>query len=414
MRSEEFAQMARNNSSDFTRDRELPLSDLILLLLNFRKGTVNSELRQFSKALHGEEALRSITPSAFCQSRMKLRSEALIQLNDQIINQFKEHFALKKWRNFRLLAVDGSTARLPNEEEITETFGGPSDANCPMARFSRLYDVLNKLVVYADMVPYETGEREIAAHYLYHTSSDDLTLYDRGYGAFWLFAMHRDMDRHYCARSPITYSNQVKEFVASGKRSQIIQMIPNTTAKAQCEEYYICAKPVKVRLIRVVLKSGQIEVLVTSLLDKVTYPISSFAKLYPLRWGVEENYKREKIRMEIENFSSRTALTIKQDFYAKIIALNLAAIMEWVGQVIAERLYEKRKLSYQINFANLLSVLKNDLIRWISKGLPWDMLLSLLSEITSSVEPIRPGRSFPRNMTKYNTRVFHGNYKRCA
>ena len=150
------------------------------------------------------------------------------------------------------------------------------------------------------------------------------------------------------------------------------------------------------------------------MIDKEAYPSNSFAKLYQLRWGVEENYKREKIRMEIEDFSSRTVLTVRQDFHAKIIALNLAAILEWVAQVLVERVYEDRKLSYQVNFANALSVLKNDLVRWISKGLPEDMLLRLLTEIVASVEPIRPGRSYPRVQKKQNGRVFHPNYKRCA
>lgn len=345
---------------------------------------------------------------------MKLKSEALVSLNDQVVEQFSRHFTLKKWRNFRLLAVDGSTARLPNDDDIRATFGGPKDANCPMARFSRLYDVLNKIVVYADMAPYKTGEREIAASYLYHTTLDDLTLYDRGYAAFWLLAMHRDLNRPYCARVSLSYSNEVKEFVRSGKREQIIQMNPGWKAKAQCEEYNITTEPVTVRLIRIELKSGQVEVLATSLIDTVAYPQRSFSKLYQLRWGVEENYKREKIRMEIENFSSRTVLTVRQDFHAKIIALNLAAILEWVAQVLVDRVYKDRKLSYQVNFANALSVLKNELIRWISKGMPWGMLLRLLTEMVASVEPIRPGRSYPRTIKKQNGRVFYPNFKRCA
>ena len=32
--------------------------------------------------------------------------------------------------------------------------------------------------------------------------------------------------------------------------------------------------------------------------------------------------------------------------------------MEWVAQAIAERIYQERKHTYQLNFANALSVLK--------------------------------------------------------
>jgi hypothetical protein len=37
------------------------------------------------------------------------------------------------------------------------------------------------------------------------------------------------------------------------------------------------------------------------------YPTVWFKPLYHKRWGVEEGYKREKSRVEIENFSGRKA-----------------------------------------------------------------------------------------------------------
>jgi len=46
-----------------------------------------------------------------------------------------------------------------------------------------------------------------------------------------------------------------------------------------------------------------------------------------LRWGIEENYKRLKQWLEIENFSGKSVLTIKQDFYAKIVAENLTTLV---------------------------------------------------------------------------------------
>ena len=414
MRSADFADSARRDAKDFTRERELPLPDLVLALLNFRKGTVDSELRQFTKALHGQDALRSVTGSALCQARMKLRPEALIGLNGQLVGEFQAHFALRLWKGFRVLAVDGSTGRLPKEEDIQEEFGGPADADRPMARLSRLHDVMNKTVVHAEMTPYSVGERELAANHLYHTGERDLMLYDRGYAAFWVFAMHRDLERNYCARLKLNFSPKVTAFLDSGKRSQLIVLEPNGKARAQCEEYNLSPEPLTVRLVRVELENGQVEVLATSLLDPKMYPTRLFGKLYAARWGVEENYKREKLRLEIENFSSRTVLTVRQDFHAKIIALNLAVIMEWVAQAIADRVYEGRKYVAQINFANTLSVLKNDLIRWIALGMPWDMLLRMLSEIVAAVEPVKPGRSFPRKKGKSNAREFNSNYNRCA
>ncbi len=345
---------------------------------------------------------------------MKLRPEVLADLNKALIKTFGDHFALRLWQGFRLLATDGSTARLPKDDELLEYFGGPVNASCPMAQLSQMFDVLNKTIIHAEIASHGTSERELAANHLYWTQEMDLLLYDRGYAAFWLFAMHRDLNRDYCARLKRGFSTQIKMFVESGKATKIIRMEPSAKAKRQCEEYNLSSEAVTVRLVRVELANGEVEVLATSLLDTKQYPARLFAKLYAARWGVEESYKRLKVRMEVENFSCKTVWTIMQDFYAKMVAVNLAAIMEWVAQAIADRVYKDRELSYQINFANALSVLKNDLIRWVASGRPTEMLLRLLTEIVAAVEPVRPGRSFPRTKKRSSVNEFHFNQKRCA
>ena len=70
-------------------------------------------------------------------------------------------------------------------------------------------------------------------------------------------------------------------------------LTPNTASARQCREGHLPADPLRVRLIRVELESGEVEVLITSLLDTKAYPYRAFAKLYALRWGIEENYKRK-------------------------------------------------------------------------------------------------------------------------
>ena len=86
----------------------MPLPDLILSLLNFRKGTISSELRQFSKAVNGQDAIRSVTTSAFCQARKKLRHESLIAINDKAIEAFENQFTSHRWHRFRWLVFHAS------------------------------------------------------------------------------------------------------------------------------------------------------------------------------------------------------------------------------------------------------------------------------------------------------------------
>ncbi|GAB6042258.1 hypothetical protein JCM17961_29340 [Endothiovibrio diazotrophicus] len=282
----------------------------------------------------------------------------------------------------------------------------------PLARFSRLYDVLNKLVIQADMAPYHIGERELAAHYLLELADNDLVLYDRGYPAFWLFAFHHIEQRHYCARLKHDFHPTVKAFVASGEKSRTVVLEPSRHSARQCENNQLPGDPIPMRLIRVELNTGEVEVLGTSLLDDAEYPTCWFGKLYQKRWGVEEDYKREKKRLEIENFSGRTPHALLQDFHAKILAQNLTSIFVNLAQWLADVRYQQRKLSYRVNFANALSKMKNNIVRLFLCASPMGLCLSLLEKISSSVEAVRPDRSFPRNMKNVQVPGFQENYKR--
>lgn len=82
---------------------------------------------------------------------------------------------------------------------------------------------------------------------------------------------------------------------------------------------------VPLRLIKVILDSGEIEVLATSLLDGERYPATLFKALYHLRWGVETDYRQLKQSHELQNFSGRTPQAVQQDFYSQVLLNNLAS-----------------------------------------------------------------------------------------
>ena len=205
---------------------------------------------------------------------------------------------------------------------------------------------------------------------------------------------------------------KVKAFVADGAKERIVVLTPNTASARQCREGHLPADPLRVRLIRVELESGEVEVLITSLLDTKAYPYRAFAKLYALRWGIEENYKREKQRLEIENFSGRSPWVLLQDFHAKIFAQNLTAIFVRLAQWMADARYQHRRHGYRINFANALSKMKNNLVRLFLETSPLDLSWRLLQRMADAVVAVRPGRKFPRDMKKVRVPGFQMQYRR--
>jgi len=190
--SPDFLDRNRYSQKDFTRQRKLPFPVLIVFLVNFVRGSYQDELDKFFKAINRfNVAKRIVSKVALAKARMKLKFQAFVELNQCLVGYFEKHFKPVTWHGFRLLAIDGSTTRLPHIKAIADHFGvwrvrkgKPS----PMARVSQLFDVLNKVTIDALIYPKCSGERQLAAQHLCNARTGDLILLDRGYPAWWLFS----------------------------------------------------------------------------------------------------------------------------------------------------------------------------------------------------------------------------------
>jgi len=329
---------------------------------------------------------------------------------------YKNTQAYLKWKDYRLCAIDGSQFRLPDEIDIINTFGehkGKESQNaCSMALSSVCYDVLNNIVLDASINPPHASERELAYQHLLQAQENDLRLYDRGYPAFWLFAAHQKQNSSFCMRVKSNLEKVYRDFKASGKKQTIIMLKPNKKSITQCVDKNLSTQPIRLRLIRVDLKS-EVEILITNILDADIINVSEFKALYHLRWGVEENYKRQKQWLEIENFSGKTAHSVKQDFFAKLVTLNLTAITLSASQAIVTTQTSKRKRQYKVNFAQALSKMKDNIITLLHHDTWREHLVALIHYCAQTIEAVRKGRTFKRKKGKLKNKIKHLCYKSC-
>jgi hypothetical protein len=246
---------------------------------------------------------------------------AFIDLNQQAVEAYyATHPEFKTWHGFRLCAIDGSQFRVPNEPNIVNAFGvNPGKDNqkdCALALVSVYYDVLNHISIDSSINHTTASERECAAAHLNYAHTKDLSILDRGYNAFWLYALYEATDRYFCMRAKSNQGLLYKEFAKSGKIQTVITLKANKRSVNQCIEKGLPTKPLKLRLIRVELEDGEVEVLITNLMNEQVFPACEFKELYHLRWGAEEHYKRLKQWVEIENFSGKSVLSVNT--FAKI------------------------------------------------------------------------------------------------
>jgi len=398
--SNEFKERHRVSKKAFSRERTLTFPIVVLFLVNLVKRSLQDELDEFFKAIQGGKvAERIVTKSAFCQARLHLHYEAFVELNQVQVAYFYEQGEPQRWQGFRLLAIDGSMSDLPRSKTVSEHFGvwhPQSGGTCAKARVSQMYDVLNRVTVDAIIAPKSEGERALAAKHLVHVRSDDLLLMDRGYPAFWLFAAIRERGARFCVRLTVSEWKIAQEFVASGQLECEVSLQPGYEAKKKCKEHGLSSDPISVRLIRIELPTGEIEVLVTNLLDPVQFPVALFYTLYHLRWPVEEDYKVMKMRIEVENWSGKSVLAVYQEFHAAIFIKNLSALLAQPAQREVAQQSQEKKLDYQVNMTNLLSKLKDTVVHLLRDADILPLLQSLWQQMVKTVEPVRPGRTFSR------------------
>ena len=84
---------------------------------------------------------------------------------------------------------------------------------------------------------------------------------------------------------------------------------------AKCRELGLDTLDLKLRLIRIELENGETEILITSLVDTDKYTAEIFFDLYHHRWPIEEDYKVMKCRIEIENFTGKSVLSVYQELF---------------------------------------------------------------------------------------------------
>jgi hypothetical protein len=414
--SKDFISRNRQYPTNFTRNRKLPPISLISFLLSLVRGSYQKELDRFFSILNKSDVpKRVITKAAFAKARMKLKYHAFIELNRSLVGFFESHFPVKTWHGFRLLAVDGSTARLPHTTDIRKHFGAwkvRQGRPSPMARLSQLFDPLNKITVDAIISPKKNGERDLAANHFLNLMPNDLVLLDRGYPAWWLFALILSMNARFCARISAKWK-VVRSFVASGEVERIIYLPAPVTSVNTAQQMGLGLHPLKLRLIRID-NGDKTVVLITSLIDTIKYPHEVFSDLYHTRWPVEEDYKAVKCRIELENFSGKSVLSVYQDFHAKVLMKNIVSLFALpVNEMLADdTVVNDRKHNYQVNFTHALATGKDlmPLLFQRSKMKIKCIVKALFELLVKTIEPIRPGRQYPRKH-RVTSRKYYTCYK---
>jgi len=407
-----------SSDKDFSRNRMLTFEAVFLMILDLPKRSIAIELADLFELFEQEDGKkRQVSPSAFSQARKKILPKLFKDLNDHLLSTFYKNSKLKKWHNFILQAIDGSTVDLLNTEAIKAEFGAHSnqhDISIAQGRMMCLYDVLNGFTKKHHIGNLSEGESTVAKRWVSDFEANTLTIYDRLYPGMAFLFLHDYHKKQYVMRCSVNFNKHIKAFLKSKLRDkQETWILTHEQAKALKEQEIEveAGTGFKVRLIKVKLKTGEEEILITSLLDHQTYPSRIFKKLYSMRWGVETNYGFLKNTLQIELTSGKSVHSIYQDFYATILRANLQRILEQDSEASIKKRTKKRKWKYQVNKNIAAGILKRRIVKLLLCH-NLERFKTQYNEIKSKIEihlcPIKPKRSFSR---KRKSQKLHGKYK---
>ena len=345
-----------------------------------------------------------------------MNPEAFVELNQVTCKTFYANAPCRRFCGFRLVGVDGSTGVLPKHKSIVEEFGitncGPNaDSPKSMARMSLLYDVLNSTVLDAQIDKYDISERELARrHFDVVEPGKDLLLFDRGYPSLaFMFEMQaRGID--YVIRMSDNWWTEVRKMMSDGvKDKEVTFTLPEKDNKL-LKKYNTTEREIKCRLVAVELEGGGTEILCTSVTNKEVLPYECFAELYHYRWNVEEAYKLLKCRLTLEAFSGKTAIAVKQEFFAKVFTMTLTAVLAFPVDERLKAESSTRKHPHKVNRTNALAMVQEIAIPVFVHKIIRPALDAFDKILKATTELVRTKRKFVRKKLKKKPPSI--NYKR--
>ena len=156
---------------------------------------------------------------------------------------------------------------------------------------------------------------------------------------------------------------------------------------------------------RVLLSSGEVEVLLTTLCDAQAYPAAECKGVYGERWGEETYFDRAKNIFEIERFSGTSVAAVAQDVHGVFFLLTLESLLTKPEQAAFAQQGVARQTKFvpQVNRAESYVALLDRVVVLLLSPQSEEQILAELHHLFGQHPTLqRPGRQFIRAPGNYS------------
>lgn len=393
-------------------------------MLNRLTKSLNVELTKFFQKF---KPLTFITKQAFSKARYRLKPSAFIALNNNFVESYYSFNAHLLYKNkYLLLAVDGSNYELPWTEEIVEEFGVHKNQNYQpkaMATGVKIWDLLNQLTVCSKLEAYKSSEtamfdeiRPQCVELLRSCTNNSPMIFvgDAYYPGLARFIRFINEEVDFVIRCKPTFCREVVSFMKSTRKQKVLEIDLKSDHRRRwrLRKSGLDSWPdkIKVKAVRIEQADGTQGCILTSKIKGLSS--TEIKEIYSLRYGEEVSFYFDKIKSQTENFATKKAIGIYQEWYANLLCLNITQLLIEEAQKELDEEAKTKPIGtiYKINRSVTIGLIKDEIpkILFGHEPIP-DFSKRMIGLIKRFKEPYRPGRSFPRQ-NKHNLK-YHMNQR---
>ena len=325
-----------------------------------------------------------------------------------LVEKFREWFLdtyreAMMWKGHLLVALDGTTFKVPDSEQNRRRFGLPGSSRGRRAAFPQMravFLVSTKLrfVLSALFAPYRRSEIALALRMLTAIPEGALVLMDRYFEAWTLFCGIRKPGNHFLIRSRIGETGRKGKVLGIlGRGDRLVEFKMPRYLRRRNPDF---PRTMVLREIRVRIRGEHFRFL-TSLLEPGIYSAKELVALYLQRWEEEitfDEIKTHQCGATTVNrpviFRCMTTRRVLQEAYGLILAYNLLRVL------MTQAADEAGVPPIRISFVDSLERIRDASLLMAAAPTPAlpKIFRDLICSISRCVLPERRERSNPREV----------------
>lgn len=362
-----FSRKYITEANKFIRNRKMSFKDHIIYIL-VQRGCTNyiEAVRFFTKFKNNP--FQTISSQAIGKQRIFISPQLFIDMNESFIDRLYSKFKnFSKQKDYIICACDGSIMDLPNVILTRKQF--PYFENTLLkgkpirARVSCFLNINSEHILTAKIVEREIDEIALAIEHLENLKSRFnleklITIYDRGYVSKSLMIKTIDLNSKFLIRlKKNDFINQINKMKTDDEiiEFKITNNVLNQLNDEKLRQKYKKIGWIKIRIAKLKLNNGDIEVLATNLTEE-EFSSEELKILYGKRWSVETGFDKLKNMVQIEEFTGIRRPIIEQDFYAHIFIYNLGITIKIDAKrkIVRKKRNKNSNILYLPNFAKII------------------------------------------------------------